>query len=253
MERLADRDRDVDAHQVEEGERPHRVVGPERHAAVHVLRAHSGLLHQPHGVEEIRKEQPIDHESGLVGHLDDRLADRFAPVAGTRADLGVGGLWDAELDQIHAHDWVEWMKPEGAIRVLGARGDLIEREGGGGRRQVGAVRRAGDRAEQLDLRLSSSTMASTTRSQAARSATRVVTLICFESAPSTFALSECACSSAFQAEASERASSRTWDAELAQAASPHAIVPLPAIPGRSYVSNSGTGGVCITGAVDGTP
>ena len=70
----------------------------------------------------------------------------------------------------------------------------------------------------------------------------MVTLIRLASAPSTFALSECACSSAFQADASERASRRTWDAELAQAASPQAMVPLPAIPGRSYVSKAATGG-----------
>ena len=88
----------------------------------------------------------------------------------------------------------------------------------------------------------SSTIASTTTSHEARSPTCVVTLIRLASAPSTFALSECACSSAFQADASERASRRTWDAELAQAASPQAMVPLPAIPGRSYVSKAATGG-----------
>ena len=83
----------------------------------------------------------------------------------------------------------------------------------------------------------------------ARSATSVVTLIRFASAPSTFAHSEWACSSAFQAEASERASRRTCDATLAQAARPQAIVPLPAIPGRSYVSNCATRRVCITTSV----
>ena len=92
------------------------------------------------------------------------------------------------------------------------------------------------------LASSSSTIASTTTSHEARSPGCVVTLIRLASAPSTLAQSECACSSAFQADASERASSRTLDAELAQAASPQAIVPLPAIPGRSYVSEAATGG-----------
>ena len=64
----------------------------------------------------------------------------------------------------------------------------------------------------------------------------MVTLIRFASAPSTFAASDWACSSARQAEASERASRRTCEATLAQAARPEAIVPLPAIAGRSYVS-----------------
>ncbi len=88
---------------------------------------------------------------------------------------------------------------------------------------------------------SSSTIASTTRSHPARSATAVVTLILVASAPSTLDERVVACSSAFQADASERASRSTLDAVLAQAASPQAMVPLPAIPGRSYVSNSATG------------
>jgi hypothetical protein len=52
------------------------------------------------------------------------------------------------------------------------------------------------------------------------------------------AQSLCAPSSARQAEASERASSRVVARELAIAASPDAIVPLPAIPGRVYPSAS---------------
>jgi hypothetical protein len=60
----------------------------------------------------------------------------------------------------------------------------------------------------------------------------VGTLIRVASPPSTFEERECACSSARQAEASERASRRTSETTLAQAARPHAIVPLPAIAGR---------------------
>src|SRR5262249_23199879 len=47
--------------------------------------------------------------------------------------------------------------------------------------------------------------------------------------------------SAFQAEASERASSSVFEPTLAHAASPQAMVPLPAIAGRSYVSAPDTG------------
>ena len=50
-----------------------------------------------------------------------------------------------------------------------------------------------------------------------------------------------ASSSAFQAEASDRASRTVLEAMLAQAARPQAIVPLPAIAGRSYVSAPVTG------------
>src|SRR5262249_57588913 len=51
------------------------------------------------------------------------------------------------------------------------------------------------------------------------------------------------CCSALQAEASERARSSVLEATLAQAARPQAIVPLPAIAGRSYVSAPVTGRV----------
>ena len=64
---------------------------------------------------------------------------------------------------------------------------------------------------------------------------------------------EWACSSAFQAEASERASRRTCEATLAQAARPQAIVPLPAIAGRSYVSAPVTRRVSITRKVEPWP
>ena len=53
------------------------------------------------------------------------------------------------------------------------------------------------------------------------------------SPPSTFAASAWASSSAFHAEVSLRASSRTSPRTLAQAASPQAIVPLPATAGAS--------------------
>ena len=76
----------------------------------------------------------------------------------------------------------------------------------------------------------SSTTASMIRSQSARSSASVVTFSREGSPSSTLAHSECACSSACQAEASERASSIVFEIALAEAASPQAIVPLPAIP-----------------------
>jgi hypothetical protein len=68
----------------------------------------------------------------------------------------------------------------------------------------------------------------------------------FASAPSSLAHSACDCSSARQAEASDLASSLTVEATVAHAARPVAIVPLPAIAGRSYVSPPATARVSIT-------
>jgi hypothetical protein len=78
----------------------------------------------------------------------------------------------------------------------------------------------------------SSTIASTTRSQPASPPASVPTLILAGSPPSTLAASPCAVSSAFHAETSLRASSRTSDSAEAQAARPQAMVPLPATAGE---------------------
>ena len=64
-----------------------------------------------------------------------------------------------------------------------------------------------------------------------------------EASPSsTLAQSEWACSSAFQADASERASSIVFEIALAAAARPQAMLPLPAIAGLSYPSAALIGG-----------
>ena len=42
-------------------------------------RTHPGPLHEADGVEEIREQEPVDDEAGLVGHLDRGLAERLAP------------------------------------------------------------------------------------------------------------------------------------------------------------------------------
>ena len=80
----------------------------------------------------------------------------------------------------------------------------------------------------------SSTIASTTMSQSARSAGSVVTLRRDGSAPSIFAQAATTFSSARQAEASLRASRIVSPVIVETAARPVAIAPLPAIPGASY-------------------
>ena len=74
----------------------------------------------------------------------------------------------------------------------------------------------------------------------------MVTLIRSGAAPSIFLASLWAFSSALHAEASLRASSRTVPVRLAAAASPQAIVPLPATPGRAYPSEPPIPAVTIT-------
>ena len=119
VERLTDRDGDVDPDQIDQGQRTHRIVGAQGHAPIDVLRRHPGLLHQSHSVEEVREEQPVDHEARLIRDLDDGLADRLAPGARARRDLGARGVGNAELDQLHPRHRVEGVQAEDALRVAG--------------------------------------------------------------------------------------------------------------------------------------
>ena len=80
---------------------------------------------------------------------------------------------------------------------------------------------------------SSSTIASTTTSQSARSVGSVVTRSRDGSAPSIFAQAATTFSSARQAEASDRASRIVSAVVVETAARPVAMAPLPAIPGLS--------------------
>ena len=101
-------------------------------------------------------------------------------------------------------------------------------------------------ASSSTLASTSSVIASTIRSQSARSAGSVVTLIRSGAPRSSFRASPWAFSSARHAEASLRASRRTVPVCVAQAASPQAISPLPATPGRSYPAEPPIRRVTIT-------
>ena len=80
------------------------------------LGAHPGRLHQPHRVEQVGEEQPVDDEAGLVGDLDRGLAQRRAPGARALGDPVAQRLREAELDQLHPRDRVEDVKAEEALR-----------------------------------------------------------------------------------------------------------------------------------------
>src|SRR5882757_9895342 len=96
------------------------------------------------------------------------------------------------------------------------------------------------------LASSSSTIASTTTSQSARSLGSVVTRRREGSAPSILAQAATTCSSARQAEASDRASRIVSAVVVETAARPVAMAPLPAIPGLSYPCLSLIGRVPIS-------
>jgi len=139
FERLADRHRDVESDQVEQGERPHRMSEAESHAAVDVDRLHPGSLHQPDRFEEIGKQQAVDHEAGHVGNPNRGLADRKAPALGPVPDHLRHSLGNAEFDQGHVGDRVEDVDTHQSLRSANRCPDRRDREGRGGRSEVGTL------------------------------------------------------------------------------------------------------------------
>src|SRR5690606_14991193 len=69
VERVEDGDRRVEAHEVEQGQRPHREVAAALHGRVDVVAAGGAVLEHPHRVVEVGEEEGVDDEPGPV--LDD--------------------------------------------------------------------------------------------------------------------------------------------------------------------------------------
>ena len=109
--------RHVQADEVEQRKRPHRVAGAESHARVDSGRVDVGLFEQPHGAEQVREQQPVDDEPGHVGHLDRCLLERrrTAPVRAAASLRARGGRED-QLDQLHPRHRVEHVQPDEPLR-----------------------------------------------------------------------------------------------------------------------------------------
>ena len=80
-DRLADRRGHVEAHEVEQRQRAHRVARAQLHAGVDRLRLDAARLEQPHGVEQVGEEQPVDHEAGASRAPRRRSCRALAEVA----------------------------------------------------------------------------------------------------------------------------------------------------------------------------
>ena len=232
VEGVADRLGDVEADEVQQRERAHRVAGAELHAGVDLACLHAGPLDHANGVEEVGEEQAVDDEAGLVGDLDRGLAQRRTPGERLLAGLG-GAVGEADLDQLHPRHRVEDVQAE-ELLGSGRGGDFADPS-----EEVVVARSARGQASarvpiSSAFASTSSTIASTTTSQSARSLGSVVTRRREGSASSIFAQAATTFSSARQAEASLRASRIVSAVVVETAARPVAIAPLPAIPGLAY-------------------
>ena len=81
LEHPHDAEADVEADEVGQLERPHRVVEPDPRTGVDVLGRPDALLERPHRLGEERHEDPVDDEPGPVGRHDHLLAELARQLA----------------------------------------------------------------------------------------------------------------------------------------------------------------------------
>ena len=94
-----------------------------------------GLFEQPHGVEEVGEQQPVDDEPGHVGHLDGGLLERAAQRQRARAGLRGGRGGKDQLDELHAGDGIEDVQPDEPLRAPALAGQPLDRQRRGGARE----------------------------------------------------------------------------------------------------------------------
>ena len=100
-DRSADGDRGVEADEVEERERAHRVAGAERHAGVDRLWVEAVSLEQANGVEEVGEKQPVDDEAGgCRGPRRPSFRARAERVNRARVDSGEASGKDSSTSSI---------------------------------------------------------------------------------------------------------------------------------------------------------
>ena len=133
VHRVEDLVRRVQADQVEQRQRAHRVAAAEPHRRVDVLARRVAALVHRHRVVEVAEQQRVGDEAGAVtrGHvgLADACDQRLDVLDDAR--LGDDGLHD--LDQPHDRGGVEPVHAEHAGRPFRRNGDLGHRQ----RRRVG--------------------------------------------------------------------------------------------------------------------
>ena len=127
-------------------------------------------LEQPHRVEQVGEEQPVDHEARprrAPPRRSSRARSQRSRAAPRVSSVGLVG--EAKLDELHLLDRVEHMEGGEAVgAAAGARRARPPRATSGGgeqRRRRAAARRAG--RSRSHLTASSSATASTTTSQSA--------------------------------------------------------------------------------------
>lgn len=127
--------RRVQADEVEQGQRAHRVATAELHAVVDVLLGGDTGLERADGVEQVRHEQEVDDEAGRVLRLDHDLADLLAEGAGALEDLVRRREGAHDFDQLHERDGVEEVQTHEVLGALRGGGHVTDGQRRGVRRE----------------------------------------------------------------------------------------------------------------------
>src|SRR6185312_4387244 len=121
---LQDRDTGVESYEVSESERAHGMVHSELHHRVDSLGRANSLHHAIHSLVDHRHEDAIRNETGIIAHLDRRLAEG----TGKRNDLRRGLVRRRQsandLDQLHHRHRIHEVHPDDLFRTPGLRRNL---------------------------------------------------------------------------------------------------------------------------------
>src|SRR5919198_340613 len=136
---LAHGEADVEADEVGERQRPHRMVHAEPEHRVDVLRRPDALLEREERFVDERHEDPVRDEARCVARLDGGLAEPLGEAPHER-DRVVRGLHPADdLDELHQRNGVHEVHARDALRAAGRRGEPRDRD----RRRVAREDRVG--------------------------------------------------------------------------------------------------------------
>jgi hypothetical protein len=125
----------VEADEVEQRERAHRVTAAEAHRGVEVLAGGVAALEHRDGVVQVAEEQRVGDEAGLVADDDRLLAQPLRERLDVLEDVVGGDDGADDLDELLHRGGVEEVHADDALGVLRRDGDLGDRQGRGVRRE----------------------------------------------------------------------------------------------------------------------
>ena len=137
LEDFHDGEADVEADQIAESQRAHRMIGTELHGSVDAFDGGDALGVDADGLVDHRDQDTVDNEAGGFLDMDRNLAHLLGDLNNLVNRLGGGVLAGDDFDQLHDGGRIEEMHADN--RMLHAVGNLGDRERGG----VGAENHTG--------------------------------------------------------------------------------------------------------------